>query len=360
MSVTLQQSCTLVPGIPKSATGSGGLTLPAHAENSGRAAAEVPGTSHSAASHLGEGRIAKELVHFHDEESVLVYGWARRGPREFTLAVEWPGSTSGRRPDPVLAAQTVRQCGLAISHAEFGVPLDHQSLLWDLNYSIAPTLPAEGNGSLRLTVDLRCSPAKNGRGGSLIGGETMDFTVRQGSHAVIRAHSRSAWISPDVYRRLRGPYLSPGGGGWGAWEVPPPVPAASVGCGSAAEVVLAATDRPGTWLLRNDVANKTMFDHPVDHVPGLSLLGAAAQAAQAAVSPAVLVPADVTTSFSRYVEFDAPCRLSAVVRPAGAVSTGDVAGGAGASGASGSTLVEVVGEQNGEAAFRIGLWGPLN
>ncbi|MEV5241434.1 ScbA/BarX family gamma-butyrolactone biosynthesis protein [Streptomyces cinnamoneus] len=295
--------------------------------------------------------MAKELVHFHDEESVLVYGWARRGPREFTLAVEWPGSTSGRRPDPVLAAQTVRQCGLAISHAEFGIPLDHQSLLWDLNYSIAPTLPAEGNGPLRLTVDLRCSPAKSGRGDRPVGAETMDFTVRQGRHEVIRAHSRSAWISPHVYRRLRGPYLSPGV--WGAWEVPPPVSAASVGCGSAAEVVLAAADRPGAWLLRNDVANKAMFDHPVDHVPGLSLLGAAAQAAQAAVSPAVFVPAEVTTSFSRYVEFDAPCRLSAAVLTAG-VDVQNTAG------ASGPTLVEVIGEQDGEAAFRIGLRGLLH
>ncbi|MEU1311928.1 ScbA/BarX family gamma-butyrolactone biosynthesis protein [Streptomyces cinnamoneus] len=354
MSVSLQQSCTLVPGIPKLATGSGGPTPPAYAADSGQAASEAPVTSPSATPHLGGGRVAKELVHFHDEESVLVYGWARQGPREFTLAVEWPGSTSGRRPDPVLAAQTVRQCGLAISHAEFGIPLDHQSLLWDLNYSIAPTLPVDGNGSLRLTVDLRCSPAKNGRGDRLLGAETMDFTVRQGRHAVMRAHSRSAWISADVYRRLRGPYLSPA---WGAWEVPPPVPAASVGCRSASEVVLAATGRPGAWLLRNDVTNKAMFDHPVDHVPGLSLLGAAAQAAQAAVSPAVLVPSDVTTSFSRYVEFDAPCRLTSRVLPADADGAGG-ADGAG-DGAGSQTLVEVIGEQNGEAAFRIGLRGLL-
>ncbi|MEU4212145.1 ScbA/BarX family gamma-butyrolactone biosynthesis protein [Streptomyces sp. NPDC026206] len=344
MSATVQQSCTLTPGIPKSAADPDGLAMPAPAPDPGQALAEAPAEAPVLPSIPAldlEGRVPKELVHFRDQESVLVTGWVRRSPTEFTLAVEWPGSTSGTRPDPVLAAQTVRQCGLAISHAEFGVPLDHQSLLRDLNYSIDPTVPKAGNGPLRLTVDLRCSPVKKGRGDCALGAETMDFTVRQGRHTVIRAHSRSSWISPGVYSRLRGEYVSPA---WGEWEVPPPVPAASVGCLSASEVVLAAGDRPGSWLLRNDVENKAMFDHPVDHVPGLALLAAAGQAAQAAVSPGILVPTGVTTSYSRYVEFDAPCRLEALVLPTDAP---------------GHTAVEVIGVQNGEAAFRIGLRGLL-
>ncbi len=345
MSATVQQSCTLTPGIPKSVGFPGPLAAPAPVPDSGRvlvdSPAKAPAPPSVPAPGLGGTRVAKELVHFRDEESVLVTDWVRRGPAEFTLAVEWPGSTSGSRPDPVLAAQTVRQCGLAISHAEFGVPLDHQSLLRNLNYSIDPTLSTAGNGPLRLTVDLRCSTARNGCGDRPLGAETMDFTVRQGDHTVIRAHSRSSWISPGVYRRLRGAYLSPA---WGEWEVPPPVPAASVGCLAASEVVLAAAGRPGSWLLRNDVGNKVMFDHPVDHVPGLALLTAAGQAAQAVVSPGILVPTAVTTSYSRYVEFDAPCRLDAVVLPAGAP---------------GHAAVEVTGVQNAEVAFRIGVRGLL-
>ncbi len=346
MSATVQQSCTLVPGIPKSdrAPEAG---APAHS-----------GPRSGSASGRSSGRIPKELVHLRDAESVLVTGWVRRGPTEFTLTVEWPASLAAAHPGPVLAAHTVRQCGLAISHAEFGIPLDHQSLLRELNFTIAPTAPAVGNGPLLLTVDLRCAPA-NGRGVRALGCEAMDFTVRHGERTVIRAQSRTTWISPSVYRRLRGPYLAPA---WGAWDVPPPVPPSAVGCAEPADVVLAATGRAGRWELRNDTANKEMFDHPVDHVPGLSLLTAACQAAQAALPlPGSLTATSVTMEFERYVEFDAPCVLEAAVLeagvpagvPAGVLEAAEISG----AGGSGRTAVGVTGFQRGERAFRIALAG---
>ncbi|MFI9203821.1 ScbA/BarX family gamma-butyrolactone biosynthesis protein [Streptomyces sp. NPDC053048] len=303
VSVTLQQSCTLEAAIPKSAGAPGG-------------------------------GVAKEFVHLRDESAVLVSDWVRRGPVEFTCAVRWPAAVAGHRPDPVLAAQTVRQCGLAISHAEFNVPLDYQSLFRVLDLSIAPTLspyPAQRNGPLQLTVDVRSSPPGM-RGERITGSGFMEFTVRQGDHTVVRAESRQAWISPGVYRRLRGEHFVVD---WGAWELPPPLEPAAVGCVAPAEVLLAAGDRPGRWRLRCDSANTAQFDHPVDHVPGLTLLAAAHQAARVATGAGgALVVTEVTTSYQRYVEFDAPCLLEAAVLPG---------------------RVEVTGLQHGRTAFRVGL-----
>ncbi|MFF4160574.1 ScbA/BarX family gamma-butyrolactone biosynthesis protein [Streptomyces sp. NPDC001678] len=329
MSATVQQSCTLEPGIPKSAEASEAATVPSPRSPGGRTAGPAPGPTRK--------RIAKNLVHLHDPASVLVIDWVRRGAAEFTLTVEWPASASGDRPDPELAAHTLRQCGLAISHAEFGVPLDHQSLLRNLDFSIAPMAPAEGNAPLLLSVDLRCSP-ENGRDGRGHGCEAMDFTVRAGARTIIRARSLATWISPGVYRRLRGAHLSPR---WGDWEIPPPVAPSAVGRFGAGEVVLAATGAPDVWRLRNDPDNKEMFDHPVDHVPGLGLFTAACQAARAARAAASAgdPPAgtvDVTMAYSRYVEFDAPCFLEAA-------------------GTGAAEAYEVTGTQEGEVAFRIGL-----
>ncbi|MFG2181127.1 ScbA/BarX family gamma-butyrolactone biosynthesis protein [Streptomyces abikoensis] len=328
MSATVQQSCTLEPGIPKSAGASEAATVPSPRSPGGPA----PGR---AAGPPGK-RIAKELVHLHDAAAVLVVDWVRRSPTEFTLTVEWPASAAGERPDPELAAHTLRQCGLAISHAEFGVPLGHQSLLRKLDFSIAPVATAEGNAPLLLSVDLRCSP-ENGRDGRGHGCEAMDFTVRAGTRTIIRARSLATWISPGVYRRLRGAHLSPR---WGEWEIPPPLAPSAVGRARPGEVVLAAGDGPDRWRLRNDPANKEMFDHPVDHVPGLALFTAACQAARAARTAASAgdLPTgtvEVTMAYSRYVEFDAPCFLE----------TERVA----------EEGYEVTGAQEGEAAFRIGL-----
>ncbi|MEU3352362.1 ScbA/BarX family gamma-butyrolactone biosynthesis protein [Streptomyces sp. NPDC037389] len=340
MSVTVQQSCTLEPGIPKSAGASEAATVPSP-RSPAEQAVEPRGEPAAGPVVLPDRkRIAKELVHLHDEASVLVVDWVRRGPAEFTLTVEWPASASGDRPDPELAAHTLRQCGLAISHAEFGVPLDHQSLLRNLDFSIAPTARPEGNDPLLLSVDLRCSP-ENGRDARGHGCEAMDFTVRAGARTIISARSLATWISPGVYRRLRGAHLSPR---WGDWEIPAPVAPSAVGRSGAGEVVLAATDAPDRWLLRNDPDNKEMFDHPVDHVPGLGLFTAACQAARAARTAASAgdLPAgtvDVTMAYSRYVEFDAPCFLETAPLETASVAEG----------------VEVTGVQEGEVAFRIGL-----
>ncbi|MEV6618691.1 AfsA-related hotdog domain-containing protein [Streptomyces sp. NPDC051051] len=77
-----------------------------------------------------------------------------------------------------------------------------------------------------------------------------------------------------------------------------------------------------------------MFDHPVDHVPGLALLEAADQAARALLSPASLAPTAIEATYWRYVEFDQPCRIEAesLAEPGS---------------------VRVTGVQEGEPAFRV-------
>jgi hypothetical protein len=83
-------------------------------------------------------------------------------------------------------------------------------------------------------------------------------------------------------------------------------------------VVLAPTAVPHRWQLRNDVSNVLLFDHPVDHVPGLVLWEAAQQAAHALLAPRTSLPVSVATSYLRYVEFDQPCLIEAhVLSPEG-------------------------------------------
>ncbi len=138
----------------------------------------------------------------------------------------------------------------------------------------------------------------------------MDIRTSPDAEPVVRADTEFCWISPAAYRRVRGDRLA---GAWGEWPLPAPVEPALVGRGHASDVLLAATHVPNRWQLRNDVSNVLLFDHPVDHVPGLVLWEAAQQAAQALLAPSTSLPVSVATTYLRYVEFDQPCLIDARV-----------------------------------------------
>ncbi|NEC10620.1 AfsA-related hotdog domain-containing protein, partial [Streptomyces sp. SID7909] len=101
------------------------------------------------------------------------------------------------------------------------------------------------------------------------------------------------------------------------------------------DVVLAPPVAPGRWPLRLDTGHPTLFGRPNDHVPGILLLEAARQAANATV-PGFL-PVTLRSDFLRYVELDRPCWIEATTAPAG---------------------VRVRAVQDGEPVFTCTLGGP--
>ncbi|MFG3498306.1 ScbA/BarX family gamma-butyrolactone biosynthesis protein [Streptomyces sp. NPDC047928] len=279
-------------------------------------------------------------THLQHDEFLLVTGWQRATDRDFTFRVTWPAVQGDLAYDPRLLAQTVRQTGLVVAHAEYGVPLTHQTMLSTLGFTISPGLRLPRDRPSALDVQVTVAEAGSGRRAN--GSLRMDFHVLLGGATVARAEAAFGWISPGAYRRVRGDRVDVD---WGAWPLPEAIGAEHVGRASAADVVLAAGDRPGRWLLRNDTGNRLLFDHPVDHVPGLALLEAAHQAAHALPAPAPLVPSGIAAAYQRYVEFDRPCWIEAASLPAAAP---------------GERLVRVTGTQDGQPAFTVDFTGPGN
>ncbi|MGV9693221.1 ScbA/BarX family gamma-butyrolactone biosynthesis protein [Streptomyces sp. NPDC003444] len=275
--------------------------------------------------------VPKEYVHLHDAGAVLLTGWSPLGGNRFAVTARWPEAAFATHYEPLLLTQTIRQSSLLIAHAERGVPLSHQTLMDRMDFTVADGhriarhVPAE----LLVVVDWQST----GRRSAL-----MRLTVLHDGREAAQSLVHFSWIAPSVYARLRGdrPRVP-----WGHAPVPAPLPAHTVGRDTERDVVLAPAPRPGRWELRYDVGNTTLYDHPVDHVPGLVLLEAAHQAARAANGPLAPVPHTVTSTFDRYVEFDAPCWITAST-----ARTADQAH---------RPHVEVVGVQRGEKAFRITL-----
>ncbi|WP_093798156.1 ScbA/BarX family gamma-butyrolactone biosynthesis protein [Streptomyces sp. Wb2n-11] len=273
--------------------------------------------------------VLKKYVHLHREEAVLLTGWSSRGSDRYTVTARWPAAAGGPF-EPSLVTQTIRQSCLVVAHAERSVPLAHQTLMERLDFSLDRDYRVPRDEPVDLTVEVSCRSTGHRsmrvelvllHAGRPVGESVVDFS----------------WIAPAVYRRLRGEHLHIA---WDEGLVPAPVPAPAVGRTHASDVVLAPTGWPGRWQLRTDVGNVALYDHPVDHVPGLVLIEAACQAAQAVTGPAAFRPVEVASTYAHYIEFDAPCWIdAAVVPPAG----------------DGVTRVEVTGVQDGRAAFSLTL-----
>ncbi|MHC0433277.1 ScbA/BarX family gamma-butyrolactone biosynthesis protein [Streptomyces sp. O3] len=242
----------------------------------------------------------------------LVIDWEMISDREQRVVVRWPADHSfyrlGGRYSPLLVTESIRQALALLTHTVHGIPLDHR-LGWELLEStVDPRGLRVGDGAVEVellvahtSVSRRrlgsvhlCSRVVVLRDGRTIGGAKLNYTTHP----------------PAIYDRLRGSYADAPAAFARALPVTEPVSAALVGRGDERDVVLSPTDADHTWRLRVDTGHSVLFDHPHDHVPGMALLEAVGQIAQAEADTPV-VPIAFDTVFLRYVEFDQPVLLSA-------------------------------------------------
>ncbi|WP_240958052.1 ScbA/BarX family gamma-butyrolactone biosynthesis protein [Streptomyces barkulensis] len=285
--------------------------------------------------------VPREYVHRAALAEVFLTGWSPLDGDRCTVTAQWPRGHSffapvpvdgGRHYDSMLMAETIRQAGTLMSHACFGVPLGHPFLMWNLNFSVLPGSLEIGGSPADLRLDITCADVSHR--GKRLAGMRYTATVRVDGEVVATGGARFTCTSPAVYRRLRA----------GRTQVsrPPapglPVTPGLVGRSSPFDVVLSPTGEPGRWSLRNDLSHPVLFDHPVDHVPGMVLLEAARQAVHALDGtgrPLLLTSLDST--FEKYVEFDRPCWIEAEPVPSAPGIPGDT--------------VRVTAHQDGEAVF---------
>jgi 2-oxo-3-(phosphooxy)propyl 3-oxoalkanoate synthase len=256
--------------------------------------------------------VPKEFVHRAAVAEVMLTGWQREDDAHYRITAQWPRGHSfftpigGSHYDPLMTAETIRQVGSLLAHAEFDVPLDHHFLMWDLDFSVDPEHLRIDDVPATLDIEVTCTEIKR-RGRHLTGLRYEAVLRRQGRTAATGSASYTC-TTPAVYQRLRAQQ--------GAGERPPlpltaPASPQSVGRMSPIDVVLTPIGEPFRWQLRVDTRHPVLFDHPVDHVPGMVLVEAARQAAAAALGRSVFLPTGITSEFMRYAELDSPCPIEA-------------------------------------------------
>nr|WP_268873562.1 ScbA/BarX family gamma-butyrolactone biosynthesis protein [Streptacidiphilus neutrinimicus] len=275
----------------------------------------------------------REYVHRASVAEVLLTGWddAPGGePDSFVVRAQWPRRHALFAPargqqDPMLLAETVRQAGLLLSHAEYQVPFGHQFLMWELSFAAVPDAFATGPAPTDVELRVVCHDiARRGRG---IAAMRYEVTMLRAGRPVAAGGARFSCTSGAVQRRMRAGRPTVNGR-----ALPAAADPALVGRALPQDVLLgaargqatahaaadgrdAAADADGRWELRVDTDHPIFFDHPVDHVPGMLLLEAARQAARAATRQPDAVLLGAASSFLRYAELDAPCWIEARIEP---------------------------------------------
>lgn len=256
--------------------------------------------------------VPKEFVHRAAVAEVMLTDWHRTDDTRFRVTAQWPRGHSffgpiGGHHDPLLAAETIRQVGSLLAHAEFGVPLGHHFLMWDLSFVTHPDRMRMGSAPASLDLAITCTEIKR-RGGDLTG-LRYEAVIHRDGHVAATGGASYTCTTPAVYRRLRK-------GRCTAADVRPlpltaPASPQSVGRLSPMDVVLSPIGEPCRWQLRVDTSHPVLFDHPVDHVPGMVLVEAARQASAAVLGRTEFLPAGITSEFLRYAELDTPCVIEA-------------------------------------------------
>ncbi|MET9412458.1 ScbA/BarX family gamma-butyrolactone biosynthesis protein [Streptomyces sp. NPDC002935] len=256
----------------------------------------------------------KELVHRASVAEVLLTNWARTGTNRFEVSAQWPRGHSFFTPvqgrhDPLIAAETFRQAAILLAHTEFGVPLDHPFLMHALTLDVHPEHLGTGTAPATIDIDMTCHDITWRRGAAATIG--FEAAFRRGGQIVGSARGTCTCTTPAVYARLRGARRAAAGR---QPALTAPLAPQHVGRTSPADVVLSPTAEPRRWLLRTDTHHPVLFDHQVDHVPGMVLLEAARQAAVATLGQATFVR-HLAAAFERYTELDTPCTLETTPLP---------------------------------------------
>ncbi|MFG2720183.1 ScbA/BarX family gamma-butyrolactone biosynthesis protein [Streptomyces sp. NPDC048416] len=317
-------------------------------------ASAVEGTKSAGPAMLRRPRLTttvpQEYVHRAAVAEVLLTGWEQLDGTRFRITAQLPRSHSfyppvgGTHYDPLMVTEAIRQAGALLAHAGFDVPLGHQFLMKDMTVSVRPEYLRVGDTPAALDMDVTCSDVKWRR--QAFAGTRYDAVIRRDGETVATGGATYTCMSPQVYRRVRGGRRE--FGGRMAPELTAPLAPRLVGRVSPFDVVLSPALSPGLspaaeagcWRLRLDTHHPILFDHPVDHVPGMVLLEAARQAATVVLRRSharhsALLPVHIESEFLRYTEWDAPCVIEACRVPDGQRED----------------AVLVTGVQNGEQAF---------
>ncbi|MEU2742184.1 ScbA/BarX family gamma-butyrolactone biosynthesis protein, partial [Streptomyces sp. NPDC007095] len=266
--------------------------------------------------------VPREYVHRSTLAEVFLTGCEQTGDTHYTLTAQWPRAHTffttpdGTHHHPLQAAETIRQTGLYLAHAELGIPLGHHFLMRNLHLTTHPQHLTIGPTPTDLTLTATYTPhhPHTKRPTDF----TMHITITRNGHPTATGTGRFTCLTPTTYQRLRHPHTTHTTTASAATHQPPnpqPTPTPThYGRTLPHDIVLTPTPHPHTWQLTPNPHHPILFDHTTDHIPGMVLLEAAHQAATAHTHPTPTThpthPTTLHATFHRYTEHHTPTYIT--------------------------------------------------
>lgn len=281
--------------------------------------------------------VDRSLVHRYAVSEVFITDLVEVDRETSLIAAQLPVSHAyflDSAPGPArygltLLTECARQASTYVAHARYGVPREWKFLMASMTAEIADDdalVVGDRPGELVMTARTE----GEGRGGDLRS-LRAELDLALGGVPVGRITGEGRYLTPEEYEFLRAgdrtgnPPLSSRFAAVDGVPVPP----ALLGRADQRNVLLTDARRtPGGVTARLGVpgTHPTIFDHPLDHLPGMALVEAAAQAAGLAVlmecpdGPRAgrggpCDAAAMSAVFTRFAELDTPVDVTAVLRP---------------------------------------------
>ncbi|MFI1168930.1 ScbA/BarX family gamma-butyrolactone biosynthesis protein [Streptomyces sp. NPDC020801] len=282
--------------------------------------------------------LPKELVHRAAIAEVFLTDAERRSEDEVLLAAQFPRLhafyddtlTPRTHHDPLMVLEACRQAIFVVAHRHLGVPMDHKFLLRTVEFEVldlAALVP--GDTPTEAVIGARIEHRFQDRSG--VTGLRLRFTATIGRCEAMSARIAYSWMRPEDWTRLRARQRH----ALGLFDPPvarqgPRIDPALVGRRDPANAIISPPritgDGRSTARLVAQTTHPTLYDHWVDHVPGMLELEAFRQLALTAAVRAgtmrtpTALPIGLSARFRRFAEMDLLLQcVTAPVMPQAAV-----------------------------------------
>jgi hypothetical protein len=250
---------------------------------------------------------------------------------QFELAAQLPRTHSFFREsgaqlhDVLMAVETFRQAGVLIAHRWYDVPRGRAFVFHELSLQVqdlaALQIRPQPSEAL-MTIDV--TPINVVKG--LPRGLEFTGTMRIDGSAGCTGFGRVVFLTPTVYKSLRSRVRDAKLDATAERAVPVDLaPAELVGRIDQSNVVITRpeieSDLSCRTMVNVDVTHPVLFDHPLDHVPGMLLLEAARQTSLAATAelrgflPERSTLTRCHAAMTSFGELDLPLDCTAVLGP---------------------------------------------
>lgn len=251
--------------------------------------------------------VDRRLVHRSANASVFLTSIRRHPSLLWKLGVQLPRyaaavGTERQHVPLVYGAEVLRQCGIALTHTGYDIPLEYAFTIQDIDFTwrdgIVAKFPMFGPFEGTATAEVTEHYERRG----VTAGLRLRFTLHSPDGPAAEGGGFLRCFTPQQYRTLR--------------RRAPTAQDIELRHDPAPLRDIQKQDDTLLGVLAWNHADPFTFDHPADHIPGISMIQSAVYAAEElTVSPVT----GISMKFYRFTEFSPAPMIRAKLRPSGTV-----------------------------------------